>query len=185
MLSLARLRIETDRLVLRPPVEDDAGRIAELANHIEIARYLATMPHPYGADDAREFIAKVAAAQNGAVFVICPKPHGEVIGVCGYGPPPGEDYIDFGYWLGLDYWGQGFALEAAGGVLTHAFCVGQVDVIETDCRLDNRRSKRLLDALGFETIGRGERFSLGTGETAQTYRVRLACDDWLAAKACA
>ena len=185
MLTLARDRIETERLILRLPVLDDAQRLAQLANHIEIARCLSTMPHPYGVQEAEDFIAEVVGMKTGVEFVVTLKPDAEVIGICGYGPAHHGDSIDFGYWLGLDYWGKGYAGEAAGAVLTHAFCVGQVDVLETECNKDNPRSKRLLDGLGFETIGDVESFSVGSGETVKADRVRLTCDDWLATKACA
>ncbi|MGI9463063.1 MAG: GNAT family N-acetyltransferase [Aestuariivirgaceae bacterium] len=183
MLLLARHRIETDRLALRHPEDTDAERIAELANHIEIAQNLATMPHPYGVNDANEFIAKVATAKQGATFVVVCKGDDDVIGMAGYGPVEAGDHIDFGYWLGRDYWGKGYASEAAQAVLTHAFCIGRVDEIDTDCRIDNPGSRRILDKLGFQSSGPRERYSLGANETVPTEGVRLSCDDWLATKA--
>ena len=185
MLLLARYRIETDRLTMREPEATDAARIAELANHIEIARNLATMPHPYGIEDARDFIAKVVAAKHGAAFAIVREKDDALIGMSGYGPNELTGEMDFGYWLGLDHWGQGYATEAAQAVLTHAFCIGRVDEIITDCRLDNPGSRRVLDKLGFRAAGKRERYSLGGDETARTEKLELTCDEWLATKVCA
>ncbi len=46
------LRIEcpvlvTERLVLRPPHEDDIPELAQLANNRRVAEMLSRMPHPY------------------------------------------------------------------------------------------------------------------------------------------
>jgi len=185
MLSLARHRIETDRLVLRQLEDADVERMVELANHIEIARNLATMPHPYGIEDARTFIARISGLKIGQAFGIVEKASGDLIGTAGWGPMEEGGPIDFGYWIGLDYWGKGYATEAGSAVLTHAFCIGRVDEIITDCRIDNPGSRRVLDKLGFESLGPATRYSLGAGEDTETEQVRLCCDDWLAMKACA
>ncbi len=183
MLLLARHRIETDRLALRNPQDVDAERIAELGNHIEIARNLASMPHPYTADDARALFARMEAVKVGEGFVIALKGDDELIGFAGYDHRAETDQVDFGYWLGLGYWGKGYASEAAQAVLTHAFCISRVDEIVTDCRIDNPASRRILDRLGFQSIGMAKRYSHGAGELVETEQVRLSCTDWLASKA--
>ena len=185
MLSLARERLETDRLVLRVLEEADADRMVELANHIEIARNLATMPHPYGVEDAKTFIGRARGLTTGMSFGIEEKLSGNLIGVAGWGPRGEDQHIDFGYWLGMDYWGKGLATEAGGAVLTHAFCIGRVDEVITDCRLDNPGSRRILEKLGFQSGGPSTLYSLGADELAETEQVRLRCEDWLAMKACA
>jgi hypothetical protein len=47
----------TERLVLRPPHEDDVPDLARLANNRRIAEMLARMPHPYGVREGRAFVA--------------------------------------------------------------------------------------------------------------------------------
>ena len=185
MLSLARHRIETDRLVLRPLDETDIDRLAQIANRIEIARNLATMPHPFGKEEASDFITRFKSLAIGAAFGLVEKASGDLIGTAGWGPKTPDGPVDFGYWLGIDYWGKGYATEAAGAVLTHAFCIGRVDEIITDCRVDNPGSRRILEKLGFESLGPSTRYSLGADEEAETELVRLRCDRWLAMKACA
>ena len=185
MLSLARDRLETDRLVLRPLDETDVERMVNLANHIEIARNPATMPHPYGAEDAKAYLARIEDMNVGCAFAIVEKRSGDLIGIAGWGPAQEGGPIDFGYWLGLEYWGNGYATEAGAAVLTHAFCVGRIDEIITDFRIDNAGSGRVLEKLGFEVVGPRTRYSLGADEEAATTEVRLCCEDWLAMKACA
>ena len=47
----------TERLVLRPPHEDDLADLVALAGNRSIAEMLARMPHPYGEAEALAFIA--------------------------------------------------------------------------------------------------------------------------------
>ena len=47
----------TERLVLRPPHDDDMRRLAVLADNRHVAQMLARMPHPYGEAEARAFLA--------------------------------------------------------------------------------------------------------------------------------
>ena len=178
--------IDTDRLVLRPFALADAPRLARLANHAEIARRLATMPHPYDEKDALDFIARTRAAPAGAAcFAITLKDDDDLIGTCGYGPPhDGADRAphetDFGYWLGLDYWGKGYATEAARAVLAHAFERSGVAVLTTDYQLGNDASRRVLVRLGFRLIGVRSRQSLGAGGDVETMQVELTGAEWRA-----
>jgi len=180
--------IATDRLVLRPLRLDDAPRLARIANHAEIARRLATTPHPYDEKDALDFIARVRAAPAGAAcFAITLKGMDEPIGTCGYGPARDRadgamTETDFGYWLGLDYWGKGYATEAARAVLAHAFERSEVAVLTTDYQLGNDASRRVLVRLGFRLVGPRRRHSLGAGGDVETMQVELTSADWRAGR---
>ena len=48
--------LETARLRLRPVTPADAPAIVEGVGDWDVAKWLAVVPHPYTADDAREFI---------------------------------------------------------------------------------------------------------------------------------
>jgi [ribosomal protein S5]-alanine N-acetyltransferase len=48
--------IETPRLLLRPWAESDIGQLAFGLNDIEVARWLAFVPHPYSELDARHWV---------------------------------------------------------------------------------------------------------------------------------
>ena len=101
--------LETERLVLRAPRREDADAIARLADDRRIAVNTARIPHPYGVDDAEQFIAAVNRRDGEAVFVITLDD--ALIGACGVDPCEGVPEI--GYWLGVPYWGEGYATEAA------------------------------------------------------------------------
>lgn len=180
-LRLERQRIETERLVLRLPRPDDAPHLAGLANRREIARNLGSMPHPYGVDDARAFIARAAALNPpGVSLVMTRKGEGDSpIGVAGYGKRPDTGLMDMGYWIGLPWWGNGYATEAARAIVAHAFEIGGLDELPSGYHADNPASGHILvDRLGFVPVGREMQFSAGQGEAVDTILVRLTRARW-------
>ncbi len=188
VLPLDRQRIETERLVLRPPRPDDAERLAALANHREIARNLGLMPHPYTVDDARAFIARAACIEPpGASLAVTLKAEGgSLIGVAGYGKRADTGLMDMGYWIGIPWWGNGYATEAARAVVAHAFEIGGLDMLPSGYHADNPASGHILtEKLGFETVGREMQFSAGQGTAVETILVRLTRARWQAARAAA
>src|SRR5690606_38372326 len=46
----------TERLVLRPPHQDDIPELADLANNRRVAEMLSRMPYPYTPADAEQFV---------------------------------------------------------------------------------------------------------------------------------
>ena len=181
--------IETDRLILRTPKPSDVERIAEIANNLAIASMLGLMPHPFTQRDAVDYIVRVANLPQGAAqFAITLKHEGGLlIGGAGYGPahrlPEGYGpETDFGYWLGEDFWGQGYASEAAAAVRDHAFNHTGTSLLSTDYQIDNAGSKRVLDKLGFEPVGPRTRYSLALGADMNTINMHLPRTRWQALK---
>jgi RimJ/RimL family protein N-acetyltransferase len=183
-------QIETERLLLRPLRDADAARLVKLVNHVEIAHMLATMPHPYSLSDAEDFLDSVRALPaNAANFAITLKDApDELIGGIGYGPPANRadkpsDEIDFGYWLGLDYWGKGYASEAATAVIRHAFEVNSIDQIDTEYLTINPASGRVLTKTGFVDKGEITCYSQGSGQTRPSRKMVLTKARYLEQKA--
>lgn len=181
--------IETERLILRQPRPSDVARIAEIANNWRIASMLGLMPHPYSQRDAMDYIVRVANLPAGAAqFAITLKHNGGLlIGMAGYGPAHGLPHgygpeTDFGYWLSEDHWGSGYASEAAAAVRDHAFEHAAADLLSTDYNLENQTSKRVLEKLGFEAIGRRTRYSLARGADMNTMNMHLPRARWQAMK---
>ena len=181
--------IETDRLILRTPKPSDVSRIAEIANSFSIASMLGLMPHPFTQRDAMDYIVRVSKLPEAAAqFAITLKHEdGLLIGGTGYGPAHGlpagyGDETDFGYWLGEDYWGQGYASEAASAVRDHAFTHAGIDLLSTDYQIDNAGSKHVLEKLGFEPVGPRTRYSLARGADMNTMNMHLPRARWQAMK---
>jgi RimJ/RimL family protein N-acetyltransferase len=137
--------LETRRLVLRAPRLEDAKQVAVLANERRIAENTAGIPHPYRVDDAEQWIS-AAISQSGAFVITI---GGEVIGACGL------EGAQLGYWIGLPFWGCGYATEAARGLIDHAFGDLGHMVLTASARISNPASRRVLEKCGFEWTGVG------------------------------
>jgi RimJ/RimL family protein N-acetyltransferase len=141
--------LKTERLILRAPRLADVKAIAQLANDRRVAENAARIPHPYGIGDAEQFVASVNHRAGETCFVvIC---SGKPIGICSVDLR--EDNAELGYWLGVPYWGLGFATEAARAVIDHAFGELGHDVLLSGARVSNPASRRVLEKCGFQWTG--------------------------------
>jgi RimJ/RimL family protein N-acetyltransferase len=141
--------LKTERLFLRAPRREDAAAIARLANDMRVAVNTARIPHPYRVEDAEAFIAAATGKEPQASFAItlaC-----TLIGVCGIDPR--EDGPEIGYWLGVDYWGQGHATEAVRALIDHAFGELGYEALQAGARVSNPASRRVLEKCGFQWTG--------------------------------
>lgn len=141
--------LATERLVLRAPRRSDVKAIASLADDRRIAANTARIPHPYGIEDAEQFIASVNKREGEACFVImleCAP-----VGVCSVDLR--EDGPEVGYWLGVAYWGRGFATEAVRAVIDHAFGDLEHEALISGARVNNPASRRVLEKCGFQWTG--------------------------------
>jgi RimJ/RimL family protein N-acetyltransferase len=141
--------LATARLVLRAPRRGDGKAIAALANDRRIAANTARIPHPYAIEDAEQFIAAVNKREGEACFVIALD--GAVIGVCSVDLR--EDGPEIGYWLGVAYWGRGFATEAVRALIDHAFGDLEHETLISGARVSNPASRRVLEKCGFQWTG--------------------------------
>ncbi|WP_306120568.1 MULTISPECIES: GNAT family N-acetyltransferase [unclassified Roseitalea] len=175
--------LTTERLVLRMPVPDDAEELATIANSREIAEMTARMPHPYTYDDAVRYISAVQNGEvEGYVYAITIAETGHLIGMCAVENSPRFGGLQVGYWLGLAWWGKGYASEAASAVVDLAFRVTGTDVIHAGSRTVNPRSRQVLIKQGFEFTGLDEIDTVAAGRVA-IERFRLTRETWLARKA--
>lgn len=76
---------------------------------------------------------------------------GEHVGCCGLRPyEPAEDILETGFHIKRAFWGQGFAYEAAQGVIGYAFEVLGAKALFAGHNPQNTASGRLLAKLGFD-----------------------------------
>jgi RimJ/RimL family protein N-acetyltransferase len=139
--------LRTARLTLRAPRPDDAKSIKSLINDRRIAENMATVPHPYTLKDARSFIADAAGKP---LFVIA-RDDGRLVGGGGIGLRP-RGY-EIGYWIGVRYWGNGYATEAARALVDHAFRDLDLTELLAGARVTNPASRRVLEKCGFQWTG--------------------------------
>jgi RimJ/RimL family protein N-acetyltransferase len=141
--------LETERLVLRAPRPDDAEALAHLINDRRIAVNTARIPYPYSVADAEQFIAAVGRPDGEVAFLITLDD--ALIGGCGVAQS--DSGPELGYWVGVPFWGRGFATEAARAVIDHAFGSLGHEVLEAGARVSNPASRRVLEKCGFQWTG--------------------------------
>lgn len=143
--------LETARLMLRAPRHDDAQALAMLVNDRRIAENTTRIPHPYGLADAQGFLRHLDDSNSEIAFAIT-RADDLPIGVCGLRTEPGTT-PEIGYWLGVPYWGQGYATEAARALIDHAFEDLGLERLESGARVSNPASRRVLEKCGFQWSG--------------------------------
>ena len=141
--------LETERLVLRAPCRKDAKALARLINDRRIAINTARIPYPYSVEDAEQFIA--AAKRQGGEVAFLITLDDDLIGGCGVARS--DSGPELGYWVGVPFWGQGFATEAARAVIDYAFCSLGHEALEAGVRVSNPASRRVLEKCGFQWTG--------------------------------
>ncbi len=141
--------LETERLTLRAPRLEDVKAIALIANDRRIAENTARIPHPYGVDNAREFIQAVNRGDGEIAFAIVLD--GVVIGGCGIDPREGGPEI--GYWLGAAHWGRGYATETVRALIDYAFGELEHEALVAGARVSNPASRRVLEKCAFQWTG--------------------------------
>jgi RimJ/RimL family protein N-acetyltransferase len=156
------LRIETERLTLRPIVEGDLDDLVAGINDYDVARMTARIPHPYGPADARAYFALQQATRRRSDAVRLTIDHdGRLIGGISLFSMPYRS--ELGYWLGRASWGRGFATEAGRALLEYGFNGLNLALIHCLVALDNPASGRVQRKLGFRRIGFAVGRSLARG----------------------
>jgi RimJ/RimL family protein N-acetyltransferase len=170
--------LETARLLLRAPCHEDVKAIVALANDRRIAENTARIPHPYEAADAEQFIAAANRRDGEASFVVM---RGDVlIGACGVDPR--AEGVEIGYWLGVHYWGRGFATEAVRAVIDYAFGDLEHESLQAGARVSNPASRRVLEKCAFQWTGVQLTRIRAINSAAPVDRFRLDCGLWLSLK---
>ena len=171
--------LETDRLILRTPRPNDIAGMVVWLGDFNVSRNLARVPHPYHEEDAELFVAGMGPRRDeGAhAFSIIRKSDGQFIGGVGL-HPDGADY-EFGYWLGVPFWGQGYATEATHRLVTYAFEELDQPTIHAGWFYDNPASGRVLAKLGARRNGSAMRDCRARGRAVLCHDMLLTRADFL------
>jgi ribosomal-protein-alanine N-acetyltransferase len=145
--------LETDRLILRRLTLDDADFILRLVNDPSWLRYIGDRG-VRTVEDACAYLRKGPIAMyeifGFGLYAAQRKLDGAVIGLCGLIKRNFLKDFDLGFALLPEYRGQGYAREATTAVLNHARVDCDLLRVAAITSLDNERSIRLLESLGFE-----------------------------------
>ena len=148
--------LESERLVLRPFVESDAGTAERYLNDKELASNTASINYPYPEGDAVKWIKRQQRLwQSGeaCVFAIRLRSTDELIGAMGLEINSVNCNAELGYWLGRPFWNKGFCTEAAQKVIEYGFDSIGLHRIFAHHMVRNPASGRVLKKIGMTREG--------------------------------
>ncbi len=150
-------RIETARLTLRPPQQEDAAEVQRQAGDFRIADVTHSIPHPYPPELAQQWIERCAqewASGTAANFILTESGSGQVVGSMAL-KDISRGEAEVGYWIGVPYWGRGYASEACHALVQ--FAVGRLRLrrLHASHLARNPQSGRVLFKAGFRHLGLG------------------------------
>ena len=148
-------RLETERLILRPPGLRDARSIAKAVNAsaAELGEWMPWARETYNLQDAVAFVeaaARKLRAEEEFTTVMVSRQRRAFVGCCTLSVRDWKvPKFEIGYWLRTDHVGRGYVTEAARALTELAFT--SLDAARVEIRVDdrNQRSWAVAERLGF------------------------------------
>ncbi|MDD6812205.1 MAG: GNAT family N-acetyltransferase [Lachnospiraceae bacterium] len=139
--------LETERLIIRYFEETDAEDLYAYLSDAEVVKYEPYEPFSY--EEARKEAKRRAEDKN---FYAVALKSGKVIGNLYFAK--GEfDTWELGYVFNREYWGKGYASEAAKALLKEAFTKWNARRVIAMCNPKNEGSWKLLERIGMRREG--------------------------------
>jgi [ribosomal protein S5]-alanine N-acetyltransferase len=155
--------IETERLVLRPFRLEDSDEVQRLAGAREIAAGTLEIPHPYPEGAAEEWISGQERGDS-ITFAIERVEDGALVGAVSLRLEREHERAELGYWIGVPYWGNGYATEASAAAVRHGFTALGLNRIYAFHFATNPASGRVLQKIGMTHEGTRRAHTLKWGE---------------------
>jgi RimJ/RimL family protein N-acetyltransferase len=158
------MRLETERLIMRPWVEEDAEECFRYAQDPEVGSPCGWPAHTC-VEDSRNVIKNVLNGPE--CYAVCSKETGKPIGSIELilhgesNKTHADTECELGYWMGKPYWGQGLIPEASKEMLRHGFEDLGMEKIWCGYYEGNEKSKRVQEKLGFKYHSTNENVHLG------------------------
>ena len=153
-MSVERIELKTERLLLRPFRLEDVNDVFEFARDPEWARFLpSTVPQPYARKDAEAFVARSVLTDwetNPHWAIVL---EGKVIGSIRLRIENSDQRGWLGYAIGKFHWGKGIMPEAVQVVVDWGFserCLAKMYSWADAC---NTRSWRVMEKVGMTREG--------------------------------
>lgn len=161
LMRRKRIRIETDRLTLRPPQHGDYRAWAALRE--ESKEFLVPWEPTWSVDHLtrRAFTNRVYWAQRSIAsdralpLFLFERASGALVGAVtldNFQRGPSQS-ATLGYWMGERFARQGYMSEAVTAVVHHTFRVLDLSRITAGCLAENSASRGLLEKCGFKYEG--------------------------------
>lgn len=148
--------IETERLIIRPVVPEDAEAVFIWVSDPEVTKYMLYSTYT-DVESTREWLAgrDLEDEDSYDLGFVC-KETGELIGMGGLFYEPDEDLWTIGYNLRKDYWGRGLVPEAMRGIIAEIQKKRKIREIRGEFAVENAKSGRVMEKLGMHFLKESE-----------------------------
>jgi [ribosomal protein S5]-alanine N-acetyltransferase len=148
-----KLIIETDRLILREMVIDDAQDMLRLYSNHQVQKYTGEEVIT-SLEEIHNKIKEIQSRDNGNRglnrWVTILKDGMRFVGWAGLAYLPEFDEIDIGYRFLPEYWGLGIATEASLAILSYGFDKLKLERIVAIAMKENKASIRVMEKVGMQ-----------------------------------
>ena len=149
------IKLETERLQLRPFSQADLDDLTALNGDKEVMKYISPPLSREQVSGAIDWFAAEWERLGYGWFALFEKETGSFVGQCGLqcleGNPEAKA-IEIAFVISQRYWGLGYATEACRAVLAFGFKEANLEQIVAVAMKENALSRRVLEKLGFRYI---------------------------------
>lgn len=146
----------TNRLLLRKFKDEDAREMVNILKDKEVASTTLMLPYPCPLEKSKEIIDGYLNDQKHYKTIrwaITLRNNNKFIGGIRLVPNNRFNSAEIGFWLGKDFWRNGYTFEAAEAVIKFAFGELKLNRLEAHAMTENMSSIKLMEKLGFNQEG--------------------------------
>lgn len=145
---------ESERLILRLIRKADFNVMKNIWGNDNVMKYCLGSINDENIHRAIDCYIKNHNLKGFGIYAIVNRENNLFMGVCGFNTSEKEDEIELLYHLAEDFWGQGYAFEAAALCIDYIRknCKGRINRITASAYSENTSSLKILKNLGFQYI---------------------------------
>ena len=163
------VELHTNNLIIKKPSEKHLNSLIKELNNWNISKWLIEVPYPYSIDDAKYWVKKTKQDQYSLNIYLKNK----LIGGVSLSNQRENSKWELGYWIGEEYWGNGYAIEACENLISYFFSNTNNSIIYASHMKDNIKSKKIIIKLGFNLVSSGKKFSISRNEMVEDLNYEL------------
>lgn len=149
--------LETERLILRPLDEADAREIFAMRSDADVMRFIREPQKNIGESiDWINLVSSRWRSEKTGFCAMIERKTENFVGWCGVWRLQETGETEIGYAVAKDFWGKGFAAEAARRFLEYAFAELDADKVVAVAQPENAASIRVMEKIGMGFVKKGK-----------------------------
>ena len=143
------MRLETERLLIRPFVPEDEEELFRALSDPEVMRFLEP---PFSREQTGAFLREAGLSSPPLIYALERKDSGRLAGYCIFHPYDSPGEYELGWALCRDCWGRGFAGQATKALIAQAGRMALESLVIEFCP-EQGASRKLAEKFGFRPAG--------------------------------